>query len=157
EAIGPEFAGPHQDQLVRLRKRLAFEPTAEALEESRATLEDELRTFAAKARGYRELREDDLKDVLLMLAQASDAFAIQRNGYSDQFRHFARVLEQADRLDDTRATRERIRQQVQSLRVFLEAAYQANDQTLDRMREQMGEFRARFDQDDASVDELTGL
>jgi diguanylate cyclase (GGDEF)-like protein len=44
-----ELAAPHHDQLMRLRERLALEPTVEALEESREALGAELARYREKA------------------------------------------------------------------------------------------------------------
>ena len=38
EAVRPELALPYRDQLIRLRRRLAFDTTVETLVESRETL-----------------------------------------------------------------------------------------------------------------------
>jgi GGDEF domain-containing protein len=153
--ICPEVAQPHAEQLMRLRKRLAFGPTTQAVEESRHVFENELRTFASKVQQYRVVREDDLKDVLLMLAQASDAFAIRNNGYVDQVRHFSRLLTQAEKWDQPHAARERLRQQLHALRLFLDAANHENNRTIDKMGEQMQALRTRSD--DRAIDPHTGL
>ena len=53
-ALGSDLAGPDQDQLVRLRQRLAFPPSAESLEESRETLRNTLLSFTARVRGQQD-------------------------------------------------------------------------------------------------------
>src|SRR6266496_3813433 len=50
EQIQPELAAPHKDQLMRLRKRLAFETNIESLLESRDALKAELASFCEQTR-----------------------------------------------------------------------------------------------------------
>lgn len=68
EAVRPEIAAPYRDHLIRLRKRLAFESTAQTLEESREVLCIDLANFSVKAREYRDLQTVDLSQVTALPA-----------------------------------------------------------------------------------------
>jgi GGDEF domain-containing protein len=54
ETACPAVGGPHRTMLSRLKSRLAFNTTAEAIVESAGLVDAELKDYAAKARAYLE-------------------------------------------------------------------------------------------------------
>jgi diguanylate cyclase len=157
--LGPDIAAPHQEQLLRLRQRLAFQPTVSTLEEARETLGQELTAFSQRARDYRESKAEDLQQLLLVLAQAGDALSLRRDGYSDQLRHLSREVENSNNPEDPERGRQRLLAQLEALRGFVESVYQENNNSLLRMQERMEEFRKRLNAAEtmATLDPLTGL
>jgi diguanylate cyclase (GGDEF)-like protein len=158
EASGAELAAPHLEQMARIRKRLAFEPSVRALEEGRDALHNELASYAEKARS-RHGCSDDLTQILIVLAQAGDAFALRKDGYADQFRHFTRLIGQVEQVEDPAAIREKLRTQIDRLRDFVESVYQENERTFAQMREQIEDYRFHLHSSASpdSADPLTGL
>ena len=158
-AFGSEMAAPHQDQLVRLRKRLAFHPSADALEESRDTLRSTLLAFAAQVRERQDAQAGDLRRVTILLAQAGDGLALRKDGYSDQFRHVVRQMDEIDAREDPAAARSRLQAQLEKLRGFLEQVYDENAKAFARLREGVEECRVRLGSSAAGwpTDPVTGL
>jgi GGDEF domain-containing protein len=93
----PEVASPHQEHLLRLRSRLAFAADEQTLAETREAIENELRTYAERARAIGERRSDDLRRLLKAFSQVTEVLAERNEASVRQFAEFsARVKEMAD-------------------------------------------------------------
>lgn len=147
-AIAPDLASPHQEQLIKLRHRLAFQTTPETLLESQEILERELAAIAAKAAELRDDKIDDLERISLILAQADDALLIRKHGCADQLRHFTREM-------DVACAPEKLSQ----LRTFVETVQQESDRLFARLQAEMDRFRMNLTTPEpaSSSDPVTGL
>jgi diguanylate cyclase (GGDEF)-like protein len=146
-AVAPDLASPHQEQLMKLRRRLEFQTTPETLLESQEILERELAAIAEKAAELRDGKIDDLERISLILAQADDALSIRKHGCADQLRHFTREM------DMTCAP-----EQLGQLRDFVETVQQESDRLFARLQAEMDKFRANLTTAEAaSSDPVTGL
>ena len=138
------MAGPYQDQLVRLRKRLAFHPSAETLAESRETLRNTLLSFAARVRDRQDSQAGDLRRMAILLAQGGDALALRKDGHADQFRHFVRQMDQLNPTEEPAAARARLQTQLEKLRGYIEEMYEQNAKAFVRLRDGMEDCAARL-------------
>lgn len=73
QAISPEVAVSLSQSLSDLHSRLCADPTADALEQSRAELHEILQVFCRKARFHNETLARDLQQTLSMVAQTQDS------------------------------------------------------------------------------------
>ncbi len=110
EAIAPDLARPHVERLGKLRKRLTFQPTIETLQESAETLESELATVAGKFCDSRDLRGNELRDILLLAARMEDLLALRKRDSAEHMRQFSRQVEQAEATGDRRPGRQSLTQ-----------------------------------------------
>ncbi|MGA2186640.1 MAG: diguanylate cyclase [Bryobacteraceae bacterium] len=93
----PDVASPHQEHLLRMRSRLAFASDEQTLAETREAIENELRTYAERARALLERRADDLRRILKAFSQVTEVLAERNEAGSRQFAEFsARVQGIAD-------------------------------------------------------------
>ena len=98
-ATCPDVASPHQEHLLRMRSRLAFASDAQTLAETREAIENELRTYAERARALVERRSDDLRRILKAFAQVTEVLAERSDAGSRQFTEFStQVREMADQV-----------------------------------------------------------
>lgn len=158
-AVTPELASPHQDQLLKLRQRVAFQPNRETLLESQEILERELKAVIEKAGDSREGKVEDLTRISIFLAQVDDAFLIRKHGCADQLRKLSREIEEASRLDDPSLARDKLNTQLSQLRAFVETVQQDSSQVFTRLQGQMEEYRTNLTSPEAasSCDPVTGL
>jgi diguanylate cyclase (GGDEF)-like protein len=158
-AVAPAFATPHQEHLVKLRQRLAFQPTRESLLESQQILDRELDAVAQKAADARDGKVQDLTRISIFLAQVDDAFLIRKHGCADQLRHLAREIDEVAGLDDPALAREKLNAQLDQLRTFVETIQQDSTQVFSRLQEQMEDYRTNLGspERESSCDPITGL
>jgi GGDEF domain-containing protein len=157
-AVAPELASPHQEQLVKLRQRLAFQPTRETLLESQQILDRELEAVAKKAGDSREGKVENLTRISIFLAQVDDAFLIRRHGCADQLRHLTREIEAAEMLESPARAREKLNSQLSQLRTFVETVQQDSTKVFSRLQNQMEEYRTNLTTPEVgSSDPVTGL
>ncbi|MDQ6760592.1 MAG: GGDEF domain-containing protein [Acidobacteriota bacterium] len=163
EAVRPEIAMPYRDNLIRLRRRLAFDATTQTLLESRESLCNELARFTVAARAHRQVKSEDLSAMLGLLAHAGDAFALSKDGFEDQFRHLSRHVRAPDGVPNEVTQRlsqdDKLRTQLSSLEQFVGAVYEQNSEVFSRMQEQMEDAQVRLHDAEAlaAIDPLTGL
>src|SRR5260370_17134351 len=79
EYIYREVGPACHEELMRLRRRLAFESSVKTLEESRTTLHRELQAFSEKARRFSQALADDVKGNLAILAKNEDTLLARNN------------------------------------------------------------------------------
>jgi len=72
EAACPPVGAQYYDQLVRIRRRLAFNNNKATLEETRESLESTLMAYAEQAQRYCELRSEEREGVLEVLDQIEE-------------------------------------------------------------------------------------
>lgn len=143
EAVGPGAAAAHREPLIRMRKRLAFQPTPDTLKESRDTLRVQLLSFAAKLEERRQMQSQDLDRLRTLLGQAAGGIAIRKDGYADQLRQFSRLMRKLEAENPGMAW-ERLRAQAERLREFVEAVCLENQAALGKLESEVAEFRGRL-------------
>src|SRR5712692_160401 len=159
EAACPEIGSSFREQLIRIRRRLAFEASVKILEESRDALDKNLAAFAERARRYQAARADDVKQTFTVLAHAGDALSVRSHGYAGQFREFADKLDEIGRSGDPAPPHEALREQAAGLRDLAETMGKESQAAFGSMQQQLGEFQNKLLEAEflASVDPLTGL
>jgi len=154
-AIYPEIGAACQDQLIRLRSRIAFNPSAKTLEESRDTLLQALQTFAADANRHTRSLSDELSGALALVARNEDTRSARSVGYVEHLLDFVDQMEKAVESRDLAA----LAGQSVKLRGFAESIELDSRDALGRLREQIREFQQQLHEAEllASRDALTGV
>src|ERR1039457_5341469 len=75
EAACPPVGPLYYDQLVRIRRRLAYDSSARTLLETRESIETTLAAYADQARACYDLRSKDLERILEILSRIEEAAA----------------------------------------------------------------------------------
>ena len=76
----------YRHRLNRMRKRLAFDASPEALEESRVTVETELSEFASKASTYVSQHGIELRSALSTLEDIARSQSLRQDFYGARLR-----------------------------------------------------------------------
>jgi diguanylate cyclase (GGDEF)-like protein len=79
EAACPPVGPLYYDQLVRIRRRLAYDSSARTLLETRESLETTLAAYADQARVCYDLRSKDLERILEILSRIEEAAADKKD------------------------------------------------------------------------------
>jgi GGDEF domain-containing protein len=85
----PEVGGTYRHRLSRLRSRLGFDVTAEAMAESAAVVERELKDYASKTAHYIALHREELRRTMESLETIVNALAVRQDFYSTRLRQLA--------------------------------------------------------------------
>jgi GGDEF domain-containing protein len=88
-AACPEVGGFYRHRLNRLRSRLGFDITVEAMSESAAVVERELKDYASTTAHYITLHGEELQRTIEALATIVKSLAQRQDFYSARLRQFA--------------------------------------------------------------------
>src|SRR5579862_5511865 len=84
----PEVGGPYRQRLSRLRSRLAFDASPEAIEECRTVIEAELKEYAAKVSAYFDQHGGELRRAVGAIERTVESFARRQDFYGARLRQF---------------------------------------------------------------------
>ena len=159
ECIGeacPEVGGPYRNRLGRLRSRLAFDTTPEAIVESTVVVERELKDYSKKTANYIahhgiELRRaiDGLENIVRALAQRQDF-------YGARLRQFAEQMQTTPYPSDPEHLSEVVALQAAGLLGCVESMANDTQSLLSRMRTELSDVSDRMKEAEVT-DHLTGL
>ena len=153
--ISPEVGSAYYDQLIRLRKRLAFESSIKTLEESRTTLHQELKTFSEKARRFNQALADDVNQSLAVLANNEDNLFARNNRYIEQLSQLADQMDQLAKSGD----KARLMAQATGFRHFVQSMQRDSSESFARLQQKMLESQNKLREAQllGLTDPLTGV
>lgn len=159
------FEPPHEDlrdfrhRLAAMRRSLGQTATLEALRESSQTLQNELIGYRDRLARASQKQQEEVREILAVLAEAAATLARQHDSYDGSFRNFTRQLEAASRLDDLSEIRRRLTLQVAQMKSSLERMSREHEESLNYLRRELEAFQQRLERAEllASTDNLTGL
>jgi len=156
--ICPETASPHQEDLLRMRSRLAFAGDLQTLAETRGAIEGELRTYAERTRALLERRSDDLRKMLKAFSQVTDVLAERNKASTDRFAHFAGLVQEiADAVPWTNV-REALGEVIADIGTQADVLHLDSQLALAHVEEQIRVFRSRLEtRNPQHLDLLTGV
>ncbi len=156
EKTNPDVGGPYRQRINRLRSRLAFQATREAIQESSLTVQEELKDYAGVASRALTQRSVDLERGILALGDIIENFTQCQEAYGNRLRQFAAQMEKAAYPDDPKTFSEVMALQSASLRGLVENMNQEAASMAAQMREQTASLDRRL-AGTASTDPVTGL
>jgi GGDEF domain-containing protein len=155
-AACPEVGGLYRHRLNRLRKRLAFDSSPEALDESLATVETELNEFASRASTYVSRHGIELRSALSTLEEIVRSLAQRQDFYGARLRQFAGQMETTPYPTEAGHLEEVVALQVAGLLSCVESMSHETQSLVMRMRNELGAVEQRL-QEFELTDPLTGL
>jgi diguanylate cyclase (GGDEF)-like protein len=154
-SLGTDIGAACHDQLLRLRSRVAYQPSIQTLEESRGGLHSELVDFADRAREYNNALAGDVSTALALLAQNESAVAVRNDKYIERLARFVEQMEQVARSGD----RALAAGQAVELRGLLESMERDSRNANADLHAKLAEFQNKLREVEylASIDPLTGI
>jgi hypothetical protein len=95
-AACPETGGPYRHRLSRLRSRLAFDASPEALAESAAVVDRELKEYSTKTANYVAMHSAEMRQTIAALEGIVKALAQRQHFYGERLLQFAAQMEVTD-------------------------------------------------------------
>jgi GGDEF domain-containing protein len=152
----PAIGGLYQHRLSRLRSRLAFDSSPEALEESCIAIAAELNEYAAKVSGYVEQHGVELRTGVGALEEIVRSLAHRQDFYGTRLRQFALNMEATSYPTDTEHLQEVVALQASGLLSCVESMSHEAQSLVMRMHNELAAVERRLKEFEVT-DPLTGL
>jgi GGDEF domain-containing protein len=159
ECIGdacPEVGGPYRNRLGRLRSRLAFDTTPEAITESTVVVERELKEYAKRTATYIEHHGIELRRAIDALETIIRSLAQRQDFYGARLRQFAEQMQTTPYPADPEHLADVVALQAAGLLGCVESMATDSQSLVARMRAELADVSERL-QDAEVTDRLTGL
>jgi GGDEF domain-containing protein len=157
--ICPDIGIPYQERLQRVPRRLGFNPTPKALEESRLALLSDLRDFAHVIGQYLNAIPTKADEIVAMAVQASELLNARIESHNALMQGLAEQMETAAEVDDPGQIRGFVAQQAVGLRTSSESVNREIASLLGRLRAEAEAFQRNLRQADElmTMDRVTAL
>jgi hypothetical protein len=159
ECIGeacPEVGGPYRNRLGRLRSRLAFDTTPEAIMESTVVVERELKEYSNRTAAYIEHHGIELRRAIDALENIVRALAQRQDFYGARLRQFAEQMQTAPYPAAPEHLADMVALQTAGLLGCVESMDNDSQSLVARMRTELADVSERL-KDAEVTDRLTGL
>lgn len=161
-AIGVDHEGvnEYRTRLHLLRSRLdAVEVTPHTLRGLATDLDGELNRYRFEVEGLLKDSTHDLKDVVAVLAEATESLSQRENQHSSQLSRISGGLEAISQINDLAQVRITLNRQVSDLRSCISRMSEDNESALAGLQREISGFQKRLEkvQIEASTDPLTGV
>jgi len=156
ERTYPDVGAPYRERIHRLRKRLAYDASRDAIKESTQTLEGELKDYASVANRVLTQRSVELERGILALRDIIETLTERQEFYGNRLWQFAAQMEKATYPEDFKSFAEVMALQAASLRGLVESMNREAASMVIQMREQTNDLDQRL-AGAASTDPVTGL
>src|SRR5271166_4352921 len=159
ECVGdacPEVGGPYRHRLNRLRSRLAFDTTPEAITESTIVVERELKDYSKKTANYIAHHGIELRRAIDALENIVRALAQRQDFYGARLRQFAEQMQTTPYPTDPEHLSEVVALQSAGLLGCVESMANDSQSLLARMRTELTDVSDRLKEAEVT-DRITGL
>jgi diguanylate cyclase (GGDEF)-like protein len=153
----PQAGGELRDTLCELNQRLAADSGAVIQTEKR--VEEELRAWGDRAARFYDEKSTELKQVLMIVAQATRQMGERDERYANEFSGLTEQLQATARLNDLTLMRKSLGQSLEHLEVCVAGMTRDGKDSIASLRAQLTSYEARLEavERTASEDPLTGL
>jgi GGDEF domain-containing protein len=155
-AACPEVGGPYRHRLTRLRSRLAYDSSPDAIIEGTSVLEKELAEYANKSSSYVAQHGIELRRTIGVLETIVKSLAQRQEFYGARLRQFAMQMETTPYPSDPEHLSEVVALQAAQLLGCVESMHNDTQSQLSHMREELASVTQRL-QEAEVTDRVTGL
>lgn len=157
--VCPHLGEDLQSQLVRLQRRLRNDSEPAALGSTESEAEKALRAWGERASGYFKLKASEVRELMLVLAQAAESVGARDQHYTSEFSSLTERLQAIANLEDLTALRGALTANVAELRKCVAQMTKDSNDSVKRLNAELATYRSRLEETEriASVDALTGL
>jgi diguanylate cyclase (GGDEF)-like protein len=153
--LGPEL----RRNLLRLAESLAKVETPSHIHETEAQAETLLHQWGEGTAGYFQQRAGDVKEILMVLANAAASVAERDQRYAHQFGEFTKRLHALAKLEDLPMLRSAIVRGAEELKSCVDSMKQDGRESVIALRRQVVTYQSKLEDAEqrATHDSLTGL
>jgi diguanylate cyclase (GGDEF)-like protein len=157
--ICPHIGEDFQHDLANLRDRLAPDAEPDAVAETGKQVEGELKKWGERVSEYFQQTAHDVKEIMLTVAETTQALGERDQRYARQFEEFAGQLAAIGNLGDITKVRQSLGKSAHQLKSCVERMVQEGEQSVSRIRAELSVYQNRLDEVErlASQDPVTGV
>lgn len=154
-----DLAYAFQNRLKLLRRRLGTDPSPDALQESASWLEQELKSYAERSAHLLDLKDEEIRNIIQILADAAQTITNQNEAHASQLGQFTRELESISRQASLVEIRRRLAEEVQRFKTYVASVREEQAVSVEQLRRDLELFRERLEKAEALAftDALTGV
>jgi diguanylate cyclase (GGDEF)-like protein len=155
----PPIGGDFQQSLLNLQDRVSVDTTPDALAATEAEAEHQLRQWGERSAEYLKEKAAEVKDLMMVLAQAAEQLVDHDKRYSTQFEGFSTHLRAIADLEDLHKIRESLVESAAQLKVCAYRMTEDSQKSVAKLRAEVSTYQARLEESErlALRDYLTGL
>jgi diguanylate cyclase (GGDEF)-like protein len=142
-----------------VQQALAGNPTADQLSKTHSEVTAALRLYIDGVRGFITLREEDVRQIVAVLARGIATIAAAGHQHHTNLTGFATILQHVGESANLREIRRRLSEEVSNIRAYLDRMAGENRSTIEHLEEQLALVQDRLADVEklARTDALTGL
>lgn len=153
----PQAGDDLRQSLLQLNQHLIADAAVVAKTQKR--VEEELRAWGDRAERFYDEKSDELKQVLMIVAQATRQMGDRDQRYTKQFAELTERLQATARLNDLTEMRKSLGESLEDLEVCVANMTRDGQDSVSSLRAQVSSYEVRLEEVEraASEDMLTGL
>ncbi len=157
--VCPHLGEDLRSQLIRLQRRLRGDPEPAAMGPTKSEAEKTLRAWGDRASQYYKLKAGEVRELMLVLAQAAESAGERDQRYTSQFSSLTERLQAIADLEDLTKLRGALTANVVEMRKCITQMTKENADSVKKLNTELATYRVRLEETEriASVDALTGL
>jgi diguanylate cyclase (GGDEF)-like protein len=148
-----------QAKLASFEPVLCGDPTCAVVEETGQQVRTEIELWGEASAVFYQQRTNDVKEIMLVLAQTAEALGRRDERYQNQFRDFTCQLENIARLEDLTLVRKSLLRSAVTLRTCTETMAREGRESVVRLCREVDKYEVKLQEAQrlAATDPLTGL
>ncbi|BDC52211.1 hypothetical protein F183_A45260 [Bryobacterales bacterium F-183] len=156
--VCPPLGAGVQETLLRLRRRLAFSPQRQALDEAQMVLESTVRDFGRRAKENSDRRRQQTAKLYDLAQRTAELYAARDRSYLELLAEVTRKLQSVSTLEDAQEVRENTSKIALALTKLTETYRQDSAQSHAELRDELAAFDAarRENEEITTIDPVTG-
>ena len=157
--VCPHLGGELQSELIRLQSALSASSEPAQLGPTKDEAEKALRAWGGRASDYYRLKAGEVRELMLVVAQAAESVGEHDQRYSSEFSSLTERLQAIANLEDLTDLRGALIKNVAELKSCVAQMTKDSNNSVKRLNAELTNYRTRLEETEriASVDSLTGL
>jgi diguanylate cyclase (GGDEF)-like protein len=157
--ICPHIGEGVQHDLLNLRDRLSADAAPEAVAETGKKVEAELAKWGESASKYFQQTAHDVKDIMMMVAETTQAIGDRDQRFAREFHDFAGQLAAIGNLGDLNKIRQSLGKSALQLKSCVEKMVKEGEQSASQIRAELSVYQTKLDEAQrvATQDPVTGV
>ncbi len=153
--LGPDL----QQSLMTLADRLSGKTPARVVRETEGHVEEQLREWGGRAAEYFQNKAGEVKEILMVLAGATESLAERDQHHTSQFGEFTTRLQAMVKLEDLPQIRTALLRSAEDIKACVSKMEQDSRKSVLALRAQVSTYQSKLEEAErrAALDALTGL
>ena len=157
--ICPHIGEEVQHGLLNLRDQLSTNADPGTVAVTGKQVEEEIKRWGESATEYFQQTANDVKEIMLIVAESTQAVGERDQKYGREFVEFAGQLAAIGNLEDLTKVRQALGKSAHQLKSRVEKMVQEGEQSVSRLRAELSVYQSRLDEAEriATQDPVTGV